>query len=63
MIERIDVTTAGNIVPGLLRPSIEAALAGRALGGGPEAAVAHAVAEAVKAESVAAQANHVGGPS
>lgn len=33
--------------PGLLRPAVEAALAGRAWPAGPEAAVAQAVADAV----------------
>jgi hypothetical protein len=35
--------------PGLLRPAIEAALAGRAFPGGPEATIAQAVAHHVEA--------------
>lgn len=42
---RVDVGAAPE--PGLLRPAIEAALAGRAWPSGPEAAVARAVADAV----------------
>lgn len=63
MIERIDVTTAGAVVPALLRPGIEAALAGRALGGGPEADVARAVAEAVQTQAGAAPSKRLGGGS
>ncbi len=37
--------------PGLLRPAIEAALAGRAWPAGPEAAVAQAVADRIAATS------------
>jgi hypothetical protein len=46
-IPRLDVTVGTAPVPGLLRPSIEAALTGRALDGGPEAALGRAVADAV----------------
>ena len=48
-IDRLDVTVEVIPEPGLLRPSIEAALAGRALGDGAEAIVAGAVRDAVRA--------------
>jgi hypothetical protein len=47
-IPRLDVAVDSMPVPGLLRPSIEAALAGRALGAGPESTVARAVAAATE---------------
>ena len=46
-VPRLDVNVGSAPVPGLLRPGIEAAMAGRALDGGPEAALGRAVADAV----------------
>ncbi|MGW3660101.1 hypothetical protein ACWD6R_32650 [Streptomyces sp. NPDC005151] len=51
-IPRLDVAVGSMPVPGLLRPSIEAALAGRALGAGPESIVAQAVAAAAQSKAV-----------
>lgn len=45
---------------GLIRPAIEAALSGRAFPEGPEAAIARAVAEAVRASRPADPAGGVG---
>jgi hypothetical protein len=54
--DEISVTVDAAPMPGLLRPAIEAALAGRAFPDGPERAVARAVAGAVAAaQSAAAQ--------
>lgn len=40
--------------PGLLRPAIDAALAGRPWPAGPEAVIAHAVAEHIAAQAAEA---------
>ncbi len=48
-IDRLDVEVDAAPHPGLLRPTLEAALAGRATGSGPEASIAHAVRDAVSA--------------
>ncbi|HEY5148255.1 MAG TPA: hypothetical protein VIJ23_00215 [Mycobacterium sp.] len=50
-IPRLDVNVDGAPIPGLIRPNIEAALVGRALSGGPEAALALAIAKAVTAST------------
>ena len=47
-IPRLNVSVGSMPVPALLRPSIEAALEGRALDGGPESTVGRAVAEAAR---------------
>ncbi|MCW3819208.1 hypothetical protein ONA91_32680 [Micromonospora sp. DR5-3] len=57
-IPRLDVDVDSAPNPGLIRPTIEAALAGRALPAGPETALAQAVANAVTALTTTA-----GGPS
>jgi hypothetical protein len=48
-IARLDVHVAAVPRPGLIRARIEAALAGRPAGPGPEQAIGHAVAAAVTA--------------
>lgn len=48
-IDRLDISVDVMPNPGLLRPSIEAALTGRALGEGAEAAIGCAVRDAVRA--------------
>ena len=60
-IPRLDVQVASAPVPGLIRPGIESALAGRALGGGPEAAIAQAVASAVQNTRPAGQSGSTAG--
>ena len=55
MTEDLSVSVDGEPEPGLLRPAIEAALAGRPWPPGPEAQVAAAVAAAVRG-------SHAGGP-
>ena len=56
-IPRLDVYVDRSLVPGLIRPSIEAALAGRALGAGPERVLAGAVASAVEAKTAGTGGN------
>lgn len=60
----LSVTVDTEPAPGLLRPAIEAALAGRAWPGGPEAAigaeVARAVAETVRARQATARGGLAG---
>ena len=53
-IDRLDIRVDTMPEPGLLRPSIEAALAGRALGDGSEAAIGRAVRDAVRAAATQA---------
>lgn len=47
-LDRLDVTVSAPPNPGLLRPSIEAAIRGRPLAEGPEAAIGRAVRDAVR---------------
>ena len=56
----LSVTVDAIPAVGLIRPAIEAALAGRAFPDGPEAAIARAVAEAVRASRPADPAGGVG---
>jgi len=48
-LDRLDVSVDSTPDPGLLRPTMEAALSGRALPQGPEATIASSVAAAVRA--------------
>jgi hypothetical protein len=49
--DRLDITVERAPNPGLLRPTMEAALHGRALPEGPEATIARSVADVARAVS------------
>lgn len=53
-LDRLDITVERAPNPGLLRPTMEAALRGGALPEGPEATIARTVADAARTASAAA---------